>query len=192
MKLRTGGWTLIPLLGGVSFVVEPYTTYKQKAFVAIGGPLGGSVLAIIVYVAYLITGIQYLLPSAYFMFFVQLFNLFPLGKILDGAQVLDTITFSISERFGIYAALVSTAIGIILMFFYSPIIAILLAFFGGRIAWQDYKNWQAGITVDRPRKLATNQAAILILTWVGSIAVLTLLMFHIHNQGVNIMDAFRR
>jgi Zn-dependent protease len=96
---RTKGFYFIPFLGGAAIAEDKYKTYADNAFIALAGPIGGLVLAIGTYVAYLITGLPMLAAAAGWMAMLNLFNCFPLG-MLDGGQVMKAIAMSISEKVG--------------------------------------------------------------------------------------------
>jgi Zn-dependent protease len=64
---------------------------ETEAFVGIGGPIAGSIAAVLVYLAARYTGSQLLLALAYAGFFLNLFNLIPLHPF-DGGRITSVIS----------------------------------------------------------------------------------------------------
>jgi len=142
LGLKTGGFYLWPFLGGVAFVTEKYKTRMQNAIVALAGPLGGALLALVTLAAYKFTGIEFLATSVVWMCVLNLFNLLPLS-FLDGGQTLNTITYSISRTLGLVCLTISTVVAVILLWEFNIVIAILIAFLGVPYLITEYKNWKA-------------------------------------------------
>jgi Zn-dependent protease len=141
MGLATGGFYLVPFMGGVSFVTSSYKRYSQQAFVVIMGPVGGGLLALVCAGGYLLTGLPFLAGAAYWMCLLNLFNLLPLS-FLDGGQLMGTIAYSINKTLGMVLYCGSTAIACVVLWHFNPILAVMVIFFGGRSAIQEFQNWQ--------------------------------------------------
>ena len=143
LKLRTNLFYMIPFVGGVALINDRYKRYSQQAFVAIMGPVGGTVLALTTSLAWYLTGWQVLAPAAFYMSLMNLFNLAPLA-MLDGGQLLDTITYSFNRTLGLVVHIVSTAVAIVLITWKGNMtIGILIAVFGIPQIITEVNNWRA-------------------------------------------------
>ena len=142
MGMKTGPVYLLPFVGGVAFVGGPYKTYGQQAFVALAGPAGGAIQAFLLYLAYLIVGVPFLAHAALIIGFINLFNLLP-AAILDGGQLLNTITYSINKRVGFIIQVITTGIAIAALGFIAPAIAVFVAWLGYRSLYQEYHTQKA-------------------------------------------------
>jgi Zn-dependent protease len=204
MGMKTNKFYLVPFLGGVAFVSERYRSYAQQAFVVLAGPIGGGLLAIATAGLYWITGSQFpfLAAAAYWMAFLNLFNLFPLS-FMDGGQVMGTITYSINETLGMVCLAVSTFLAIFILWHFNPFISVLVAFYGGTAVWKEIKDWKAkrdgkewlcsNSYLYRPRKLDRLQMVLTISCWLGSAALLGALMLQLQRiPGANFSAIFHR
>jgi len=184
LKLKTGGFTLIPFVGGVALIMERYKARWQQSFVAIMGPVGGGFLALLTTLAWYITGWQVLAPAAFYMSLLNLLNLLPLA-MLDGGQLMDTITYSINRTFGMVAHVVSTAIAIVAITWkINMTIGILIAIFGipqiiveiGN--WREFHkgNFQACTQeyLSPPTKMNWKQMLLVAGAWIGTMIILIL------------------
>lgn len=190
MKLKTGGFFLIPFVGGVSFVTSRYKTYGQQAFVALAGPIGGGLLAGVTAVAYHYTGYSFLALAANWMCILNLFNLLPFS-FMDGGQVMGTITYSINRTLGMICYIVSTVIAIGALAYFAPTLAVLIILFGGVSVWMELKNWnylRKGMTwmvsdyyLNPPNKLHPYQIAVIIMVWGGTILSLSKLLLSLQS-----------
>lgn len=195
--LRTGGFYLIPFIGGVSFVTSKYYSYSQQAFVAIMGPVGGGLLAIVATALYLFTGLPFMAAAAYWMCFLNLFNLLPLS-FLDGGQLLGTITYSIDRTLGMVLNVISTAVAVVFIWFFNPMIAILILWFGGRSTYNDiinWKNYQYGNKhlcdhsyLYPPKKLSIKQIILVLVSWMMLTSLLTITMYFLKALPASSMD----
>jgi Zn-dependent protease len=137
MGVKTGGFIFLPFLGGVSFVGR-FKRLSQQAFVVLAGPIGGGALAIATFIVYLFTGIPFLAAAAYWMCFLNLFNALPLG-LMDGGQVMNSISYSLNEKVGFYLTAISTVFATIFIFFLNPLIALFVGAMGGYNVWKEYR-----------------------------------------------------
>lgn len=140
--IKTGGFIMIPFLGGLAFVVEGYKSYAQQAFVVLMGPVGGGILAAITALAYYFTGYPLLAVAAYWMCLINLFNLLPCS-FLDGGQLMDTVTYSFNKTLGLVCKTVMTVVGVFIIFKFNPIISVIVAVTGTVNFIKEYKNWTA-------------------------------------------------
>lgn len=194
MGLGTKGFTLYPFIGGMALVTSRYRTYGQQAFVVLAGPMGGGLGALVTgglyavlhYVLHL--DCTWMAAAAYWMAFMNLFNLAPLS-FMDGGQIMGTVTYSINRTLGVVCLTISTiaAVGILLKF--APVLAIFIGIFGGQALYQELKNWNAWRNdqtwlcssdwIRPPKKLSVFQMSATIGCWVGTAAVLSTLMYWI-------------
>lgn len=140
MKLGTNGMILIPFIGGVSFIDGPYKSSAQQAFVVLAGPVGGAVSAFIIYGVYLLTGTSFFATASYILCILNLFNLLPLGGVLDGGQLMNSISYSINRKVGFFLQLISTIIAIILIWRINPIMSVFIIFLGVPPLLTEYRN----------------------------------------------------
>jgi Zn-dependent protease len=125
----------IPGFGALITIKERPASVLAEAYIALGGPLVGSLAALACFAYGELTGEQFWIAAAYTGFFLNLFNLFPVMP-LDGGRIAGAISPRI-WLFGL-GALVVTALW---MHWYNPLIFILvllsapqaIAAFRGRI-----------------------------------------------------------
>src|SRR5258708_7409264 len=115
MGIKTKGMYFIPLLGAVAVTEGNVKSYGQWSYVAVMGPIGGTILALACCGLYYITGIPMIAAAAGFMAFLNLFNLFPVTP-LDGGQIMRAIAFSIHKNFGFVFLVLSLIVGTVVMF----------------------------------------------------------------------------
>jgi Zn-dependent protease len=115
--LSVGAPAFIPFVGAWINLKEQPRDVRTEAYVAVAGPLVGTVSAVAVYLWSRWTGSQLLLAIAYAGLFLNLFNLLPVSP-LDGGR----ITAIISPRVWLIGAPVMLAI---LLYRPSPILAIV-------------------------------------------------------------------
>lgn len=142
-KLRypTGGFYLLPFLGGVSFVTSQYRSLKDQAIVVLAGPLGGGLMACLFSVAYFITHIPIIGAAAVWMLILNMFNLLPLS-FMDGGQLMGTITYSISRKFGLICKIISTLAAMALLLKMNWGLALVISLFGGMEISQEIRSFQ--------------------------------------------------
>jgi Zn-dependent protease len=115
--LNVGAPAFIPFVGAWINLKEQPRDVRTEAYVAVAGPLVGTVSAVAVYLWSRWTGSQLLLAIAYAGLFLNLFNLLPVSP-LDGGR----ITAIISPRVWLIGAPVMLAI---LLYRPSPLLAII-------------------------------------------------------------------
>lgn len=196
MGLKTKGFTLIPFIGGISFVADRYRSYKEQAFVAIMGPIGGGLLGVVCAIVYSFTGWNFFGVSAYAMIIMNGFNLLPLSPILDGGQLLTAVSMSFNRTLGMYLYLGITIVGSVILFFMNPFIALVLTFFGALSSLALYKNWkhyQSGRTflctndyLYPPKSLSKKEMAYVLVGWFLIVTVLVATFLVLHAQHIAI------
>lgn len=190
--MKTGGFYLIPFLGGVSLITSKYETLAHKAFVVMAGPIAGGVLTIICYIAYLFTGWDMLISAAYWMAIMNLFNLVPVGT-MDGGQLVDAVLSSINELTAAIFLTISYLFGSIFIFHLNPIISGLLVFTGVPHVlskWNQYKMRKEGwgnYLPQQPDKMSTMTVVLTSIVYIGSAIGLYLLMglYGAHTDGIS-------
>jgi len=107
LKLPTKGFYFLPFLGGVALGTSTYQYSKDKVIVSLMGPIWGMLLALITWLAFIITGNPYLGAAAYWQGFLNLFNLLPISP-LDGGHVVKSILTTFSAKLAVALSFVSS------------------------------------------------------------------------------------
>jgi Zn-dependent protease len=89
--LNVGAPTFIPFVGAWIELKELPHDAQTEAYVGLGGPLLGTVGAVLVYFAARNWGVDWLLAVAYSGFFLNLFNLIPLSPF-DGGRITAVLS----------------------------------------------------------------------------------------------------
>lgn len=128
--LNVGAPTFIPFVGAwIQLKDQPHDA-ETEAFVGLGGPLLGTVGALVVYWMAKSYGATWLLAVAYSGFFLNLFNLIPLSPF-DGGR----ITAVLSPRVWLVGVPV---LGAVFLYRPSPML-ILIAFLAAPQVWKAIK-----------------------------------------------------
>lgn len=98
MKVR--GMYFIPLLGAMAVTEDQFTSRRQQAYVALNGPLWGSLLALLPVGLWLATAEPAFAAVAAWWGLINLFNLLPIAP-LDGGRVMQAFAFSYSSGLGL-------------------------------------------------------------------------------------------
>lgn len=91
LGLRVGAPVFIPFMGAVIALKEAPKNAWIEAQVGIGGPLLGSAGAMVCYGIYIFTHQRIFSDLAYLGFFLNLFNLAPIG-FLDGGRIVSALS----------------------------------------------------------------------------------------------------
>jgi putative peptide zinc metalloprotease protein len=128
-RMKTKGMYFLPMLGAAAVADEKFPSRGVELFVALMGPVFGLILAALTIVGALITHNVTLAAAAGLMAYINVFNLIPVS-ILDGGRILKSIGFSISRRVGLTLMIGGLVGGALPVFFFNPIFAILIVYFG--------------------------------------------------------------
>ena len=91
LGLKVGAPVFIPFMGAIIALKEAPRNAWIEAQVGIGGPLLGSLGALVCEMIHLVTGSPIFRALAYIGFFLNLFNLAPLG-FLDGGRIVTALS----------------------------------------------------------------------------------------------------
>ncbi len=118
LGLPVGAPVFIPFMGAIIALKEAPKNAWIEAQVGIGGPLLGSVGAIVCYGMFLVTGEPIFRALAYTGFFLNLFNLAPIG-FLDGGRIVTALSP--------WLWLVGTGAVVAMMFYhFNPLLLLIL------------------------------------------------------------------
>lgn len=171
-KLPVSTPIFIPFVGAFISMKEMPSDASTEAFVAIGGPILGSIGALICLAIYYITGKSIFIALAYSGFILNLFNLIPVHP-LDGGRIVTAISPALWIM-GIPLMLVAV------IKFLNPIIIIFLIL-GAIELYKYYKNPDK-----KYYKVKKTTRVIYALTYFGLIAVLGLCSGYIFHVVPNI------
>ncbi|HZY03164.1 MAG TPA: site-2 protease family protein [Anaeromyxobacteraceae bacterium] len=101
MKVR--GLYFVPFLGALAVAEDSFTSRRQQAYVALSGPIWGSVLALLPAGLWLWTGAADWAAVAAWWALLNLFNLLPIAP-LDGGRVMHAFAWSFSSSLGLAAS----------------------------------------------------------------------------------------
>jgi Zn-dependent protease len=98
MKVR--GMYFVPFLGALAVTEDSFSSRRQQAYVALNGPVWGSLAALVPAALFLWTGDALWATIAAWWALVNLFNLLPIAP-LDGGRVMQAFAFSYSSGVGV-------------------------------------------------------------------------------------------
>lgn len=188
LGLKTKGFFLLPFMGGVAFIADEYKTQKQNAIVALAGPAGGALLALVTFFAYKVTGNVWLGQATAWMCLLNLFNLLPLS-FMDGGQTMGTIMYSLNRSLGFYCLAGSTVLALVVLLYLNPLLAFIVFIFGGRQVfheWYYLKAYKSGdyhlcpdYYLNPPKSLSKTDMIMVVIGWMGISIILALMIFSI-------------
>ncbi len=98
MKVR--GMYFVPFLGALAVTEDAFTSRRQQAYVALNGPLWGSVIALVPAALWWFTGDPMWATIAAWWALINLFNMLPISP-LDGGRVMQAFACSYSSGLGL-------------------------------------------------------------------------------------------
>lgn len=212
--IKTKGFYFLPFIGGAAIAEEEYKTYGENSFIAIMGPVWGALMAGAAEILYLVSGNPLWAATAGWMAVINLFNLLPISP-LDGGQLVRSIAFSIHKGLGLAFLAVSITAGLLIMWKLKIGIFALLLFVAGielffevrrRIKMRKVRLgllnlWELpSDLLDRtapdglkryPDSMNKKQLALTCLGYVGTIALLVVILFLVkHVPGADLAANF--
>lgn len=194
LGMKTKGFTMIPFVGGMSFVTSGYKTLWDQALVVFAGPLGGGLMSFITFGTYLLTGNPFLGAVAFWMGVLNLFNLFPIS-FMDGGQLMNCITYSINRKIGMYFMMASTVIGSLMIGYVNPILSVFIFIFGTMHCLREYnnqKNLAFGKTwlctkdfLNKPFPMNKKEIIKVSLVWFSSVLILSIYCFTLYHSPIS-------
>jgi Zn-dependent protease len=127
MQLR--GLYFIPFVGVAAVPTSNFSSRADETFMAIMGPAWGTLLGIVSFLLYLITGWSVFTSLTIICVFINLLNLLPVAP-LDGGRVVRGCLHAFSPTFSFYVCLVFFLIMPWVVFPLSWILSVLLSWFG--------------------------------------------------------------
>lgn len=110
--LKTKGIYLIPFMGGLALSEDKINTRWQDVVISIMGPTFGLILSFILLLLYWVTDNIFFAGLANFNALLNLINLLPILP-LDGGHILKSIGFSVNGKFGLFAMIAGSVLGIL-------------------------------------------------------------------------------
>jgi Zn-dependent protease len=111
MKVR--GMYFVPFLGALAVTEDAFTSRRQQAYVALNGPLWGSLFALAPAGLWLWTGDPMWATIAAWWALINLFNLLPIAP-LDGGRVMQAFAYSYSSGLGLAVSVLGLAAAVAL------------------------------------------------------------------------------
>ena len=169
--LDVGAPTFIPFVGAWIQLKDMPHDAETEAFVGIGGPIAGSIAAVLVYLAARYTGSQLLLALAYAGFFLNLFNLIPLHPF-DGGRITSVISPKLW--------LVGVPILVALFFWRPSPLLILVALLAAPKVWEVLRGQHDSDAAYYQTPAATR--ASYAAQYLGLVVVLAIMSFEVYRQ----------
>ena len=132
MKVR--GMYFVPFLGALAVTEDAFTSRRQQVYVALNGPLWGSLIALVPAALWCWTGDPMWATIAAWWALINLFNMLPISP-LDGGRVMQALACSYSSGLGlalsalglVAAIALATALGFSLIWLVAALGAMELA-----------------------------------------------------------------
>jgi membrane-associated protease RseP (regulator of RpoE activity) len=123
--------------------------------------------------------------GSFWMLLMNGFNLLPFA-ILDGGQVVEAITYSVNETFGLSFLAASTVVGVAWLSFHNIFLAMIILYMAGRTVLTQFQGWKirkegfGSMIAPLPRKMTSSQVVLSVagyLTLVCTILLLAMQMY---------------
>jgi Zn-dependent protease len=98
--MRVRGMYFVPFLGAVAVTDDAFSSRRQQAYVALNGPLWGSIFTLVPLALYAWTRDPLYAAVAAWWAIINLFNLLPIAP-LDGGRIMQAFAFSFSSSLGV-------------------------------------------------------------------------------------------
>jgi membrane-associated protease RseP (regulator of RpoE activity) len=189
--MATKGFFLIPFIGGLALIAGRYRKYADLAFVAIAGPIAGTVLTLGFLAAYYLTGSPLLGNAGYWMAWLNLLNLIPLA-MLDGGQVVESIIYSIEETAGAIYLTLSYILAAFVLWHFNLALSGVVIFFGVGTIFQAWTrvNWiRQGweyMLPKRPNRMSVLEIVVTLTSYLGITLILLNLISMFANYGMSL------
>jgi len=106
--MRVRGMYFIPFLGALAVTEDAFTSRRQQAYVALNGPLWGSLLTLLPLGAWAATRDPFWAAVAAWWAVINLFNLLPITP-LDGGRAINAFASSFSSNLGVAVGVLGLA-----------------------------------------------------------------------------------
>jgi Zn-dependent protease len=106
--MRVRGLYFVPLLGALAVTDDAFTSRRQQAYVALNGPLWGSLFTLLPLGAWYLSGSHFWAAVAATWAVINLFNLLPITP-LDGGRAMSAFANSFSSTLGVAVGVLGLA-----------------------------------------------------------------------------------
>jgi len=137
------GLYFLPGLGVAAVPSDGLGSREEEAFIAIMGPVWGTLAGIVAFALFVMTGIPEFLSAAWLCVLLNMFNMIPTPP-LDGGRVIRSVLHGFSPRVSVWLSLVLLIGAVALIYQISWFFALLIGFF----SWQEFKIYLRSVQID--------------------------------------------
>lgn len=149
LKIPVKAVLFIPFLGAVAIGGgNRLWTKKEESIIALAGPIGGFLTLIPVYLLAYFTGNNLFFVAMYYITFINLLNLLPIG-ILDGGRVANSILKSLYYKklaLVLWIILTSASVALLVYMNFAQFILIIILLMWPSLI-RDWKEYREGISI---------------------------------------------
>lgn len=127
--METRGMYFLPMLGAAAVPKEDFESLDGLFFIAIMGPIFGTVEAIALGAIYYFTGAIIIAAAASWVALINLFNLIPMNP-LDGGRLSASITYSLNDAAGFIIIALGVIVATVATFFTGAPLFLFLGLMG--------------------------------------------------------------